>query len=373
MRKRFDSSRKIKIKKPMTTKKKVGLIIGIVAGVLALAAGGFLIWKMFFSSNPIVPPPEPEPVRYFSPLTGVETTEVNTKRPVTAVMIENSPEARPQSGLQQAGVVFEAVAEGGITRFIVLYQEAQPELIGPVRSVRPYYIEWASAFSPGVAHEGGSDDALAMIRSGNYGVDLDHFFDHAEEYYWRATDRWAPHNMYTDAVHLDALMTSKGKTSSQFTPWPRQDGKRIIPPGSAEGVDENTIDINVYANSIIMPVSSGTFRVSYTYDPETNSYVRYQGGEAHLDRELGRIAPDTVIALMVNMRLGWDGLHNEITTTGTGTAYIFQNGVMIEAIWSKPTATSQIEFKDIHGNEVELNRGQTWVTAVPNGNTVTWQ
>jgi len=370
MRKRFDDSRKIKIKNKWSIKKKVIVISSITVGVLALAAGGFFGWGAFFADSPIVPD-EPEIVRFYSPLTGVETTQENTLRPITAVMIENSPEARPQSGLQQAGVVFEAVAEGGITRFIALYQEAQPGLIGPVRSVRPYYIEWAAAFDPAVAHVGGSDEALAMIRSGSYGIDLDQFFN--DQAYWRTNDRYAPHNMYTDTKNLDALMAARGKTSSTFTPWERREGERVTQPEPTTDDGEPVVDTNVYVNSITMPVSTGLFLVKYEYNAAVNNYTRYQGGAAHTDRELGQIAPDTVIAMMVDMYLGSDGLHNEVRTTGSGTAYIFQNGIMYQTVWAKTSPNSQITFTGVDGNEIKLNRGQTWITAVPNGQTVTWQ
>ncbi|MDR2524390.1 MAG: DUF3048 domain-containing protein [Candidatus Nomurabacteria bacterium] len=360
----------VKIKKPMTRRKKIILIASIVGGVL-LAGGAVWAYFTFFAQpESTSETPTAEPVRHFSPLTGVETSEVNTKRPVTAVMIENSPEARPQSGLKDAGVVFEAVAEGGITRFIALYQEAQPELIGPVRSVRPYYLEWAAAFDPAVAHVGGSDEALQMVRGGDYGVDLDQFFNDGA--YWRenGTGRYAPHDMYTDSASLNELETAKGKTTSDFKGWARADGKAIEKPVPTE--TPATEPAPTFADQINLPVSSGLFGVSYTYDRENNKYLRYQAGAAHADREKGQIAPDTVIAMMVNMSLSYDGLHNLITTEGVGTAYIFQNGTVTTGQWSKAVSSAQIQFADADGNEVLLNRGQAWLSAVPNGNTVTW-
>lgn len=372
MRKRFNNSHPVKIKKPWSTKKKVGVIASIVAGVLVLAGVGFLVYNQFFANNSPEVAKTPEPVRFFSPLTGIETTEENTKRPVTAVMIENSPEARPQSGLQEAGVVFEAVAEGGITRFIALYQEAQPALIGPVRSVRPYYVEWAAGFDPAIAHVGGSYEALQMTRGGAYGLDIDEFFN--AHVFWRATDRYAPHNTYTNTELLDAFMAANGKTSSSFTAWPRTNGEQVTPPTPSDDEDADpVVDANTYAHSIVMPVSTGQFQVSYDYDADTNKYIRYQGGQAHLDREKGQIAPDTVVAMMVNMYLANDGLHNEIGIIGSGAAYIFQNGIMTKANWSKASATAQAKFTDSEGEEIKFNRGQTWFTAVPNSHTVTWQ
>lgn len=126
-------------------KKKV---IAIIIALLIDAVGLFLWQTKVFAPKTAKEEVKQEeksgPVR--SELTGLETTADKAKRPITAVMVENSPESRPQSGLKDAGVVFEAVAEGGITRFVALYQEAQPDLIGPVRSIRPYFVEWASWF-----------------------------------------------------------------------------------------------------------------------------------------------------------------------------------------------------------------------------------
>ena len=355
------SGKKIKVRFSGQSKRK--RIILICAAVLIVLIAIFLIWfflKGNFSSNSInkvgKPTDQITPRKFFSPLTGRETTEEKTKRTVTAVMIENSPEARPQSGLKDAGVVFEAVAEGGITRFIALYQEAEPSLIGPVRSARAYFLEWAAAFDPAVAHVGGSGDALAMIHSGNYGVDLDQFYNAGA--YWRAKDRAAPHNVYTDFQHLSDLEQKKGKTSSQFDSWPRTDGKASGTPN---------------ATSINLEPSSGQFAVHYDYDAATNTYKRSQGGKPHLDREQGQIAPDVVIALRVNQTLASDDLHSNIQTTGSGDVYVFQNGAVIQGTWRKNSAKEQIHFYDQVGKEIELNHGQVWITAVAQGRKISWQ
>lgn len=295
----------------------------------------------------------------YSPLTGKELSDpIFAERPVTAVMIENSPDARPQSGLKQAGLVYEAIAEGGISRFVALYQEDRPELIGPVRSLRPYYVEWLAAYDPAVAHVGGSARSLSMIRSGNYGLDIDQFFNPVA--YWRVDDRSAPHNVYTDSDHLDKLIQSKSKTGSKFTPLPRQDAPKDLPPPTAK--------------SIKMDISSGAFAVSYDYDAKANSYLRKQGGKTHRDREKGDIKPTTVIAIKVSQHMvNEDGYRESIKTTGEGKAYIFQNGQVVEGIWHKDSAKDQIEFTDKAGETIELNRGQTWITAVAEGRGVSWQ
>lgn len=356
--------------KNLSKKQKIILAVAIV---LVLGGIATALW-FYFNSNNDDSAVDITETTYYSPLTGVETSKEKTKKPVTAAMIENSPDARPQSGLKKAGVVFEAVAEGGITRFIALYQESEPELIGPVRSLRSYFVEWAAAYDPAVAHVGGSGDALEKIQSGDYGVDLDQFYN--AEGYWRADDRYAPHNMYTNSKHLTMLEESKDKKNSDFTSWQRQDGKRVEPPTKSNNKDEEeeqVKDENTYADFIVMPVSTGQFQVGYQYDPVTNTYLRSQGGEEHIDREDGQIAPDTVIAMMVSMNLGSDGLHNEINLSGSGDVFIFQNGILTKGKWDKNSATDQIKFTDNDGEEIKINRGQTWVTAVPNNNTVTWQ
>ena len=146
----------------------------IISSVIVLLVTGILVYLFVFnkSTNPTPATPEAkvkevEQPKYYSPLTGVlVASDAITKQAVTGIMVENSLEARPQSGLKEAGVIFEAICEGGITRFLVLNQSEKPALIGPVRSVRMYYISWASAFDASIAHVGGNMDALAEMRNG---------------------------------------------------------------------------------------------------------------------------------------------------------------------------------------------------------------
>lgn len=355
----FTEQKKGLIKKgPLNRKEKI--TFGVALASILLIGGGLLFWMSTQKGGDIVSiitPRQKPPVEYFSPLNGLQVAdEAATKRAVTAVMIENSPDARPQSGLAEADVVFEAVAEGGITRFIALYQPSRPSLIGPVRSLRAYYAEWASSFNPGVAHVGGSGDALAMVRSGDYGVDLDQFFNAGA--YWRARDRAAPHNMYTSSENLDELNNAKGHKTSEFTFAPRINEKAVETPT---------------ASHIAIDVSTGIFSVSYDYNSETNSYHRKQGGAPHTDREKGQISPKVVIALKTNISMASDRLHMNIATSGTGQAYVFQNGIVVEGTWSKDSHKERLIIKDSEGKEIKLVRGQTWITTVGNDRNVSWQ
>lgn len=301
--------------------------------------------------------PKPKPVIYYSPLTGLQVKdEAVTKQAVTAIMIENSPDARPQSGLKEAGVVYEAIAEGGITRFLALYQESKPSLIGPVRSLREYYVDWLTPYQASVAHVGGSWNALKLVRNGKY-RDIDQFFNAGS--YWRAGDRYAPHNVYTNFKRLDALNKSKGYTTSEFTAWERIDGKSAAAPN---------------ATSIKINISSALYNTSYAYDSKKNHYVRSLAGTAHKDREKGTITPSVVIAMRVDMRMVMeDGYREQITTVGSGKATVFQNGTAQNVTWRKKSRNAQIEFLDKNGAPIELVRGQTWIAAVPNsGGSVSW-
>jgi len=361
----FHKKQNTGIKQPNWFKrhKRLTIILSIVAVIIiggGVATGVyFLTHKDKLSPSKVVTPvKKPEATKYYSPLTGNQVTdEAVTKQAVTGIMIENSPDARPQSGIKDSGVVFEAIAEGGITRFLVLYQEQKPQLIGPVRSVRMYYVDWVAAFNASVAHIGGSAAALAEVRNGNY-RDIDQFFNAGA--YWRATDRYAPHNVYTSFEKLDALNAAKGYTSSDFTGFTRKDSKGVAAPTATQ--------INV-------TISGALFNSSYTYDASTNLYNRSQAGEPHLDREGGQITPRVVVVMKVPMQLVLeDGYREQINTIGNGTATIFQDGEVKEVTWTKLTKTDQIKFTDAAGVDIPLARGQTWITAVPaDTGGATWQ
>ncbi len=334
----------------------VGLIL--IASLVTLAV---LYQRPVEVATPIVKKHTPKPalaVKYYSPLTGLLVdNEAATKQAVTAIMIENSPDARPQSGIKQAGVVYEAIAEGGITRFLTLHQQDKPQLIGPVRSVRMYYVDWLAPYNASVAHVGGSAAALAEVRNGSY-RDIDQFFNAGT--YWRATDRYAPHNVYTSFEKLDALNQAKGYTTSDFTGFSRVDGKPSDAPT---------------ATSVAINFGGALYNTTYAYDKVSNSYARSEAGEPHLDREDGQISPNVVIAMHVDMSLVMqDGNREDITTTGSGDATIFQNGTAQNVTWHKASRAGQLNFTDEAGKDVPLVRGQTWIAAVPNGNgNVSWQ
>lgn len=334
------------------------LIAGGVLITLPILVGVYLYLQqpVFIDNNPVFVKPREEPI--YAPLTGLKIKDASAQtKPVTAIMLENSPDARPQSGLKQAEVVYEAIAEGGITRFLALYQQQKPSLIGPVRSLRMYYVDWLAPYDASVAHVGGSAAALKEIRNGKY-RDIDQFFNAST--YWRSTDRYAPHNVYTSFKNIDALNAQKKYTSSNPEVFARTD------PAAKETPTATKINVTM---------SSATYNSSYTYKAKTNSYARSQGGAAHTDREKGQITPKVVIVMESRMQTVMeDGWREQYQTTGSGKVTIFQNGDVIKGTWNKKNRASQLVFKNSSGEVIELVRGQTWISVIPSGKgSVSWR
>lgn len=302
---------------------------------------------------------KPDTPKFYSPLTGLSVADESaTKSNVTAIMIENSPDARPQSGLKDADVVYEAIAEGGITRFAALYQQSRPELIGPVRSLRMYYIDWIAPYDASVAHVGGSLHSLQEIRNGNH-KDVDQFFNAGT--YWRSDDRYAPHNVYTSFANLDALNLGRGYTTANPQPIPRSDA---TPNGTP-------------ATQVTVTMSGPLYNSSWRYDPSSKQYLRSQANQPHLDREKGQICTAVLVVLDMQMdKVMEDGWRENYHTSGTGDAMIFSEGKATAARWHKENMSQQLSFTNkTDGKELSLPRGKTWLSAVPinQGGGSSWQ
>ena len=339
------------------------VIISTSIIVIALIAGGFWYFMVHKSVKPIEAPvihSQPKKsLTVASTLTGLQVNPSVNKLPITAVMIENSIPARPQSGLGEAGVVIEALAEGGISRFVAFFQSQDSTSVGPVRSARPYFIGWAMGFDATYAHVGGSPQGLQDIAQ--WGIrDMNEFYN--GNYYHRISSRQAPHNMYTTLATLYQLEKSKGYTSSTFTSWPRKSTKPLAKP---------------LASTINLDLSSSAYNVSYSYDSATNSYNRSEGGSAQIDAFTNKqISPKVVIAMVVprsNGQLDSSGAYYSVYQyIGSGNAYIFQNGNVIKGQWSKSSNSSQIKFTNSNGQAIDLEPGQTWITAISSNSAVSY-
>jgi hypothetical protein len=351
-------------KEPLSkkTKKKHIIILLILLVLVGLSAVGFVLYQKRTQNADanaettteavVEVKKEEKPVTAPSPLTGRDLDPSLASRPVTAIMIENSPEARPQSGLVDADMVFEAVAEGGITRFIALYQESQPSYIGPIRSARPYYVDIARTFDAAYIHAGGSDDALARIDE--LGIKDMSAFENSSTYF-RVDNRDAPHDLYSDMARIDTLRTSKGFTTSTFTPWKHKADTAQTPS----------------ARTINLSISSAFYNPSFSYDASTNSYLRDNGGSPHLDEKTQKqVQPKVVIALVTTK--GQDGIYSTYRMTGSGEARIFQDGIVSNVTWTKEAPNAQFVFKDKNGLEFVFNKGQVWMSLVDSAGDITY-
>jgi hypothetical protein len=300
-----------------------------------------------------------------STLTGLQVDKSVNDRPVTGVMVENSLEARPQSGLDQAGVVFEAEAEGGITRFLTLYQDSQPSYIGPVRSARPYYIQWCQGFDCAYAHVGGSPEALQDIK--NWGIkDLNQFY--GASYFQRISNRAAPHNVYTSIEKLNQFESSKGYTTSTYSGF-----ERLLKEGKADPAA-------TVAHSINLDYPGTRYDVHYDYDSAANSYKRSEGGAPHnvvdATGTTAQLSPKVVIAMAVTKTQGAldasNAYYSNYQVVGSGAVKIFQNGTVIDGTWTKSAPTSQITFIDAAGKAIKLNPGQTWISVLQTTGSATY-
>lgn len=348
----------------ITNKKKILIITPIVI-VLIIAV---VVWFIYVpasktqtastDSTTIVTPPKPTTVA--SPLTGVQVTPDAATKPVVGIMIENLyPDARPQSGLGDAGVVYEALAEGGITRFLAIFQEPVPSIIGPIRSLRPYYLRWGLEYNIPVVHAGGSQPALADI--GKLGMKNIDALAYDGSYFYRATDRLAPHNLYSKTDMIANIVSKlKFDTAPTFTLLLR----KVDAPNAT--ATHPKINITFGADP--------AYNVEYTYDPNTNTYARNEGGKPQLDRNTNQqIAVKNVVVEFTptTYAIQPDGKpETDINLIGTGKALIFLDGNVTIGTWSKTTNTAQTQILDSTGAAVQFNPGNTWYSVIPVGNSV---
>ena len=372
----------------------VFLILGLISmlGGVACVLVVFLLPKEELPDLefPAVPSAKVEN-KYYSHLTGLPVAdEAAISAPTYCIQTPNGTDgARPQAGLNEAGVIFEAIAEAGITRFAAIYQNPSAAVIGPIRSLRLYYLQWDTPFDCTIVHAGGADDAIAAVRAGGYK-------DLSENYYYmyRGTygaRRW--NNLFTTSSYLRQMNADWGYGNSNVVGFTRMTPAESLKARVDVGVKEKLVITEPSVENLSKIVAavpsiavrfgySGSFNVNYSYDGASNTYLRsYESGDAHdiydcPAEDLGeknpesvctlkQLAPSVVVAMVVEEKRAWDNYHEDITTLGSGKAYIFQNGGVTVGTWNKSVVGEQIKFFDESGAEVALAPGQTFVEAVP--------
>ncbi|MFQ3661544.1 MAG: DUF3048 domain-containing protein [Chloroflexaceae bacterium] len=280
-----------------------------------------------------------------------------TSRPY-AVMIDNHPRAYPQTGLNQAAIVFEALAEYGITRYMAVYFPGiTPELasIGPVRSARTYFVEWARGLRGVYVHAGGAPDALTMAATSVEIVDMDALRNDASAAFTRSADRLAPHNLYTSSARIAAFLARRQVEQPDL----REIGFRIKRDRPATTPTAQRFSYYfLYEDSY----------VSWRYDRATNSYLYFRQQRPHVDAATGeQLRFKNVVVLEVPERPipGDPKQRIQQDVIGEGPARLFLDGRMIEATWRKGAGFAQLRLFDRYDRELPLNSGPIWFAALP--------
>ncbi|MFA5070638.1 MAG: DUF3048 domain-containing protein [Patescibacteria group bacterium] len=288
---------------------------------------------------------------------GVYDVRENRQLYPVAVMIENLVTVRPQAGLENANLVYEALAEGGITRFMAVYNlTSSIAKIGPVRSARPYFLDWVKEYNALYGHVGGSPLAMSLIST--YDVfNLDQFYD--SRYFWRDKKIAAPHNVFTSSdLLIFALRDKKAPAEGNYEGYQFKEEAAL---GSRPTEQRN----------IAIDYSSFSYKVEYTYDREKNVYLRAQGGEPFVNQKNEQMAAKNVVVQYVKTSVIEEG-RLSMVTIGEGQAVIFQDGKATAATWKKEGRNQRTLFYDETGKEIEFNAGQTWIQVVPDDRTVTY-
>ena len=289
---------------------------------------------------------------------GVEEKKVKifngNDRPI-AVMIDNHNQAWPQAGLNKAYLVYEAIVEGGETRLMALFKGVTVDKIGPVRSSRHYFLDYAMENDAIYAHFGWSPQAQSDITK--YSIDNINGITESESTFWRVKDKAAPHNAVTSTEALLKAAKSKGyKTTS--------DKKSVL----NYTTDEVNLEDGQGATSVTIPHST-LQTVKYEYDEQNQVYKRYARKKAQTDWDTGNsiTTKNIIITFCDNYTLpdsedkGRQGLKN----TGTFDGYYITNGKAIKIKCIKEARNTQTKYPDLQGNEIKVNDGNTWINICP--------
>lgn len=269
-----------------------------------------------------------------------------------AVMVENHPDARPQSGLFQADIVYEALAEGGITRFLALFQSTDAREIGPVRSAREYFAQIADEWGALYAHVGGSSEVIAQLKNNQYKnlADANEYYN--GEFFPRRKNKLEPHHIFTSTEKLRELIEyRKFSSQAEYLPWKFKEDA----PSSASVISKINIDF-----------SRAGYEAGWEYDATSNSYKRFQYFEPHIDamskQQLS--AKNVVLQIVKVTPVPKDPLLQvDIDLAVGGRAVIFQDGQAVEASWKKENGRTR--FYNSQNQEIKFNRGSIWVELVP--------
>lgn len=291
------------------------------------------------------------PLQKVSPLTGKPDPSGHTNE-IVAVMIENHPMSRSQMlGLPEAGIVIEALTEGGITRFLAIFDLAELKKVGPVRSVRPYFVEWATENGGGLVHAGGSAVALEQLAATAL---LDFDEEENSTVLYRDFRFMLPHNLFANLAEAKKVLTSEFTRDTPLEP--RFDFTSAPPTGTL--VQQFALDFGL-----------ASYRVEYDFSPATNRYRRQLGGVSHTAEDGQMVEPTNVIVQFTDYWPIDDAGRLELKTRGSGVAWYFSGGRHWLGRWQK--TDEQTEFLAADSQPVKLQPGQTFIEILDSPTAVT--
>jgi hypothetical protein len=301
-------------------------------------------------ANTLAEEPESEQL---APLDGRRIPAELATLPI-AIMVENHPTARPQMrGLPEASIVYEALAEGGITRFMAVFDYQRLTRVGPVRSARPYYVDWAEEYAGAYVHAGGSHAALdQLVRSALADFDEDGTLLYRDFRYS------TPHNLFADLAGLRMQLNESAHTSKLAGEWFDFSGRV---PSTA-----------VPASTLALDFSFPSYLVQYTYDSAADTYARKLAGLPHVDALGTPVAPTNIIVQFTDYYPIDDEGRLELTSVGSGKAWYFSGGRHWTGRWTR-LRTGRTQFFTELGEAVSLSPGQTFVEVIQSPSSVTWQ
>ena len=323
--------------------------------------------------------PGPSPsFEAYEDLSGVPTTNKLAHRYPIAVMIDDSPPARQQAGLSFASIVWQAPAEGGIPRYMAIFQSGTPPRIGPVRSARLYFVRWAAEWKSVYLHAGGPPP-LRTFLAGRQTLVLDVNGRATSRLHFRS----APHNLYTEGPRLRRFAErNKHITADSLAYDPTA-------PGRLQPFADSALEADRGPDGGTIAVTYTSEKVIYLYDRVSNTWLRsVDGREQHdaLDTAnpgngtIGagpRIAPTTVVVMVVPIRRS-EAIEGpalgrlEADSLGSNTAWVFADGRVTKGTWRKRTPDDRTRFLDAAGHEIVFPRGQVFIQAVPASSAATF-
>lgn len=320
------------------------------------------------------------PSSIVGPLNGALMRRPLTRRPL-AVIVDNYVEARPQSGLSQASVVVETLAEGGITRFMALYLEHNAPKVGPVRSSRVYFDRWAASFHAILVHVGGNDDAqdllwhLPSVFNVDEGIWDPVFTDTCVYPFCVSEVRVAPYATYTNIQQIRTY------AEQQHEEWPYVGASFLHKQSATMSQRGRSGSLSITFADPLDPLTppNPDFMVRYDFDPVSDTYLRNEGGAPQIDAETNRpLRAANLVVIQTgpataDKKAGPTIGSILIPTVGEGSAWFFRDGTVLKGTWQQRDQFAPLQFFDEHGQEMALNPGQTWIEVLPKGSTTaTW-